>query len=411
MGTVVERPLLRRFLLQPGRRLLYGRRKTGKTFYTRHILDDYAYLIVRPGGTIYDPEQDAELDTGAFLRLCRSEPRIVLDEFHRAEPRVFDAIQAGSCTGELVLVTSTLHYHRRFTEAPQAPLKGLFAQRRAPLLSPVELLAQYEPPATGPREKAALLTLYQEPTQLGRSLLDTLLSGREYARSLVGEVLEEEDHAYTRRYDAILEALAAGRERPSEIAGYLHSRGLLPAAETGLVTKYLAEMARMGLIERIPVWGKKRRSVYRHASPLTDLVYYLDARYGFYDVPLPEAFVERAAWQRLPLLVERFVERLLAETHGLAPVKILEPEEIDVALALYRRVALVAEVKWVAGRLGQRELRRIEARLARYPEARQLLVVPDSTLLAGETGLEVLDYESMRRLARSVFEQWSSLTA
>jgi len=107
MSIIIERPFLRRFLLSPGRRLLYGRRKTGKTFYTRHVLQDHEYYIARRGGTIYDPVGDEEISVAALLRLCRAGAKIILDEFHRAPSRLFHAIQAGECTGDLVLLTSS----------------------------------------------------------------------------------------------------------------------------------------------------------------------------------------------------------------------------------------------------------------------------------------------------------------
>ena len=50
-----------------------------------------------------------------------------MDEFRRAEPRLFDAIQAGICSENLVFITSTMHYFRRFTKGTEAPLKGLFS--------------------------------------------------------------------------------------------------------------------------------------------------------------------------------------------------------------------------------------------------------------------------------------------
>ncbi|RLE65955.1 MAG: hypothetical protein DRJ47_03700 [Thermoprotei archaeon] len=49
MGIIVKRPYLDRFLKIGGRRLLFGRRKTGKTFYARLSLPDYHYFIVRKG--------------------------------------------------------------------------------------------------------------------------------------------------------------------------------------------------------------------------------------------------------------------------------------------------------------------------------------------------------------------------
>ena len=393
---VVERPGLRRFLEAGGRRLLYGRRKTGKTFYARLVLRDYQYFIVRRGGSIYDPEADEELDTRAFLRICRLSDRIILDEFHRADPRILDAIHAGSCAENLVLITSTLHYYRRFVDAPEAPLKGLFLLRRVDLLSPVELL-RVDWGVEDPKRLFELLTLYQEPMLVGRRLEDIVAAGMEYARSLVGEVLDEEDHRFTRRFDAILEALAAGRTRLTEISSYLYARGLLEKDSPSLITKYLGVMTLVGLIDRLEVWGG-RGSIYRHHSPLTDLAYYLQARYEFYEVPAPLDYGLRAAEQRLPLLVEVFVERLLSHLYGLKPVKVLEPE-VDVALVRGRRLALVAEVKWVSRSLRRDEVRRIEAKLHSLGAERSILVVPDAGLVP-ETSLEVWDAERLIEEAR-----------
>jgi len=395
VGIIVRRPWLEEFLRQEARRLLYGRRKTGKTFYARLVLPDYHYFIVRRGGVIYDPLEDEEFDSRMFLRICRMEDNIILDEFHRADPRLFDALQAGVCRDNLVFITSTMHYYRRFTEGAEAPLKGLFSTRQVGLLSPVELLA-VDWGMEG-RELVEHLVFYQEPALIGRSIKDIVFSGRDFARSLVGEILSEEDHVHTQRFDAILEAISAGRSKLTEISSHLYSRGLLSKPSTSLITKYVDTMLRIGLLERIGVWGKRRRSVYRHASPLTELVYYLDARYGFYDLPLSWSYAEKIVKSRMPLLVERFIERLLAELYGYKPVKVLEPE-IDIALVEYQRIRLVAEVKWV-GKLDRRAVRNIEAKLSQFPDARKLLVVPDKTIVP-ETWLEVLDVDDLTAMAR-----------
>ena len=396
--VVVERPWLARFLLSGGRRMLYGRRKTGKTFYARRVLRDYQYFIVRRGGAIYDPVSDEMLDASGFLRLCRLGERIILDEFHRADPRIFDAVQAGVCGEELVFITSTLHYYRRFVEEADAPLKGLFASRRVGLLTPLELLnTDWGVLEDRPVELIEMLVFYQEPVLIGRSLGDIVASGMEYARSLLGEVLTEEDHRYTARFDAILEAIAAGRTRLTEISSYLYSRGLIEKDSPGLVTKYLELMVDIGLLERLEVWGRRRGSVYRHYSPLTDLAYHLQARYDYYEVPATLEYGLRAARQRLPLLVEVFVERLLAQLYGLKPVKILDPE-IDVALVRFKRLEVVAEVKWVS-RLARDEVRRVESKLYSLEAKKHLLIVPDEGIVP-ETSLEVWDAGRMLREAR-----------
>ncbi len=394
MSIVIKRPWLEEFLKRSGRRLLYGRRKTGKTFYARLVLRDYQYFIVRRGGVVYDPFEDQSFDLSAFLRICRSSDYIIVDEFHRLDPRFFDALQASVCCENLVLITSTLHYYKRFIEGREAPLLGLFSSRRVGLITPLELLSY-----RWSIEREVLfkhLVFYQEPTLIGWSLKDIVYSGREFARSLVGEVLEEEDYVYTRRFNAILGAIACGRNKLSEIAMYLYSRGLLDKPSTSLITKYIDIMVKTGLLERIEVWGRRRKSIYRHVSPLTETIYYLDTRYGFYDIDLEWGFIEKALNNIIPLLIEKFIERLLAELYGLKPVKILEPE-IDIALVEYKQLRIVAEVKWV-NKLSKREVLKIEEKLNRFPETRKILIVPDQSIVP-ETSLEVWDIEKIMKLS------------
>ena len=396
MGMFVRREELEWFLRGVGgRRLLYGRRKTGKTFYVRRVLRDYDYFIVRRGGTFYDPINNEELSLTAFLRVCKG-GGVVVDEFHRADPRFFDALHAGECGEDLILITSTLHYFRRFVEDPEAPLLGLFSSLRVGLVSPLDLLRHDWGVEVG-KELIETLTLYQEPALIGRGLREAILTGREFTTALVGEVLDEEDVTYTRRFHAILEAVASGKDRLTEIAAYAHSRGLTPTPSTSHIVKYVNALTRVGLLERVEVWGRRKGSRYRHASPLTDLTYYLHAKYGFLDTPATWGYVEKVVRERIPTLVERFTERLLAEAHGLKPVKILEPE-IDIALTRFKKIALVAEVKWVS-KLKKEDVRKAEEKLSRFPEARKILIVPDATTTP-ETWLEVMDVKDMIRLAR-----------
>jgi len=192
---------------------------------------------VRKGGSIYDPVNDEEFDTRMFLRICRKEDNIILDEFHRADSKLFDALHAGECCKKLIFITSTMHYYRQFTSGSEAPLKGLFSIRRVGLILPIDLL-RYEWGIVD-KEFFELLVFYQEPALISRDLKDIVYSGREFAKSLVGEILDEEDYTYTRRYNAVLEAIAAGKNKLTEITNYLYSRGLLPKPSTSYITKYL----------------------------------------------------------------------------------------------------------------------------------------------------------------------------
>ena len=390
MSIIIKRPDLEKFIRGDGRRMLFGRRKTGKTFYARLTLPDYKYYIVRRGGKFFDPEEGEEYDLKVFLKLCNDD--VIVDEFHRADPKFFDALQAGQCSGNIVLITSTMHFHKKFIEGVNAPLKGLFSIKKVGLLSPIELLAS----GIKSKEDFEMSIWYQEPTLIGKSVEDCILSGSIFARSLIGEILDEEDVSQSRRYNAILESIAFGKNSLSEIANYLYKEGLIEKASTSFITKYIDIMIKTGLIERVEIWGKKKGSFYRHVSPLTEIVYYLDAKYDLKDLNLPWGFIKDSVYVRLPFLVERFIERYLAEYFGMKPVKIMEPE-IDIALVKFKKLSLVAEVKW-REEITKKEIKKVERKLESFPDARKILVVPDKSTVP-KTEIEVWDINDLKERA------------
>ncbi len=371
--------------------MLFGRRKTGKTFYTRFALPDYKYYIVRRGGKFFDPEEGEEYDLKVFLKMCGD--KTIVDEFHRSDPKFLDALQSGQCPNNLVLITSTMHFYKKFVEGPGAPLKGLFSLKNVGLISPIELLSG----EIKSKEDFKRLIWYQEPTLIGKSVEDCVLSGTIFARSLTGEILDEEDVTHSRRYDAILESIAYGKNSLSEIANHLHGAGVIEKASTSLITKYIDIMIKTGLIEKMEIWGKKKGSFYRHVSPLTEIAYYLDAKYDLKDLNLPWGFIRDAVYVRLPFLIERFVERFMAEYFGMKPVKIMDPE-IDIALVKFKRLGVVAEVKWRKD-ITKKDIRNAERKLEMFSQAKKILVVPDKNEVP-YTELEVWDTEELKSRAR-----------
>ncbi len=366
---IIVRRELEDFLAPEGRRLLYGRRKTGKTFYIRYKLKDHTYFIVKRGGLIYDPENQAEYHFRTFIPLCRHLNKVVIDEFHRAPNELFYAIQAGECPESIVLVTSTLHYHRRFTEALDSPLKGMFLTKQVKLISPLDLIrhpwGRIEP------KLIERLIYYQEPVLINRKIREILLYSGDIAKSLIGEVLSEEDYEVTARYHYILEAISMGKNRLTEIASYLYSRHLIPTQSTSHITKYIDIMTSIGLIEKIPVW-MRRRTIYRHLSPLTHTAYYLNAKYGIWDYPVAEDFILKAGKEVLPHLIEVFVEKLISTDCGLRPVKIIDPE-IDVALLRYKKLALIAEIKW-KNKISKQEIEKASRKLTKFTTPLKLII-------------------------------------
>jgi len=148
-------------------------------------------------------------------------------------------------------------------------------------------------------------------------------------------------------------------------------------------------------VKATPMEGKKRKTFqYRHASPIIDLAYYLNEKYGFFEADMDEQRVGEAFSERVPMYMEWFFEELLSREFNMQPVKIARPDlEVDVALREHMRVKVVAEVKWKSVVDG-RELARVEDKLSAFKDARRILIVPSRDALKREPeGVEVWDWK------------------
>ncbi|NJE42044.1 ATP-binding protein [Thermococcus sp. GR6] len=374
--------------------LWYGRRKTGKTFYTREKLRYSYYFIVTHGREIINVETGEALSFSEFLRmfpLLLGTGRIVVDEFHRLDEPFFSLLQGLSGKGELTLITSTRHYFRRFI-GENSPLLGLFHLIEVGLVDPRDALKFINSLGFEGKTLVELALLIQEPWLapsveiLGDEIFKSL--GRmlqTYVPSLVGEIFNEEERELTHRYSAILESVSNGKRTASEIAKELFSRGLIKKETHGAVAPYLDTLVEMGLLRRITVYGRTRKTYqYQHVSPIVDFTYYLNAKYGFLETGLPDETVERLFRERLPKYVEQFFERLLSKHHALQPVRVEKPKlELDVALLRNKKLHLVAEVKWKE-KIREKDIRKAENKFEEAGGKINLLIVPDKEALPRE---------------------------
>ena len=387
---IIKREELDR-ILERDKLLLFGRRKTGKTFYTLLKKKGWDYAIVRSRNAVLI--DDTTMDLGAFLTYASKTDKIIIDEFHRADSLLFDALQAHKLPEKTILITSTMHFFRR--RDIYSKILGLLPEYRVPLVSPVDLAKVLQD------QGLESVLFWQEPTQIGQTLQDILRTGKLFVQELVGEILTEEDVSIHKKMKGILLATAGTTTKLTEIAGTLARLGYIDRAETGLLTPYMDMAIKIGLIERIPLLGRKRGSLYRHVSPLTDLFYYLDKRYGLFERDLPLHFLLKVIKERISFYIERFLERFLVELYGLQPAKCLKPE-VDVLLLESKKPRIVAEVKWKE-KLTRKEVKEIEEKLGKFEEAKKILFVKDAAGVP-ETDLEVWDVEKMEREARRVVE-------
>ncbi|ASJ16824.1 ATPase [Thermococcus chitonophagus] len=385
--------------------LLYGRRKTGKTFYVREKADYFKYFLVTTGGSIIELKSNEIYSFSEFIRLLPhflSQGRIVVDEFHRLREPFFSLLQGLSGKGRIILITSTRHYFKRIVGS-SSPLLGLFYIKEVGLIDPRDALSFIDRLGFERKLAVELAVLAQEPwlapaiEALGENVFSTFGDSlRQTVPSLVGEIFREEERELTKRYWAILEAVADGKSGVGEIARELYSRGLINKETNSAVTPYLETLIEMGLLERIKIFGKRRATFkYRHISPVVDFAYYLNAKYGFFETEIPEETVKRLLEERMPQYVEVFFERLLAREYSLQPVRIEKPElEIDVSLVRNRKLYLVAEVKWKE-KIRERDIRKAEDKLEKIEAKKKVLIVPDRRALPRmPEGLDVIDWKT-----------------
>ena len=402
-------------LKTPGWKMIYGRRKTGKTFLVKNFLHYDSYFFVNRNGTILDVTSGRVLSYDKFRKefIGRlGEGTIVVDEFHRLPQEFLDLLHAYSPKGELMLITSTLWLAMRLLGERESPLLGIVTPLRIGLIDEREILLELSKEVEGKElveasvylREPILVPLYKPP--LREFLAKYLHSSGALVAEVVGEAFSEEELRLSEVYLATLHSIADGKSKSTEIGNHLLSRGLIESPSS--VQKYLKVLTAMGLVRKKPIHGKKKRFRYFIASPLLDLHFYLEAKYAYTELETPEEFIRKAVDEKLPRHVEDFIEGLLAKVYGLRPVSVERPElELDIALEGFKKLEIVGEVKW-KNRVRRGEIRKIEEKLWKF-DCRRILIVPSFEVLERKPeGIEVLTPEDLVELARESLERGSS---
>jgi len=121
---------------------------------------------------------------------------------------------------------------------------------------------------------------------------DAVKAGFASVKGLVGEIFLEEDRELSERYEGILRALSVGNVFPKDIASFL-------GKTSTDIKSFLANLIEMGIVKRIKVFGKKRW-IYSISSPVIDLFYYLDTKYGISELNFDRETYNRVYKDKLP---------------------------------------------------------------------------------------------------------------
>jgi len=370
--------------------LLFGRRKTGKTFLVKNFLQYDEYFFVKRDRTILSKKDQKEIGYDTFISLIERElangKTIVVDEFHRLDEGFFDFIHYVEKNGKLILISSTLFLSKKLISS-KSPLLGFFAEIPITILSledTLQHLKQYNLKNKPFLEMAILLReplmidYFDENEDPRRMIARIIQHSIQTVPSLVGEIFIEEERSISAVYEGILRAIANGKTVSGEISSYLFSRKLLQKDDPSLIQQYLKNLMEFGIIKRLKVYGKNKR-VYKHVSSLSRLYYYADEKYNISERKPNEKEIQRIVDEIMPMLVEDNVRELLSLKYNLEEA-LFEAKDFDVdgCLLKFKKPEIALEVKW-SDRININE---VVHSLNKVQSKEKILFVPDKKKIA-----------------------------
>jgi hypothetical protein len=382
--------------------LVYGRRKTGKTFLIRNFIKYDEYFFVKRDRTIFieSTQTDVVYDTfiQLFNRLLKDKKTIVVDEFHRLGGDFLEHLHQMEKHGMLYVVSSTFHLAKKLI-TPRSPILGVFAEFPVGLMR-MEDVVDVLPKNTKKKDLLEFSILLSEPLAIehlkkemdSTELAVILLSTAKYlVPALMGEIFREEERVLSNVYSGILRAIASGKNISTEISTFLFSRKLVKKDDPGSIQSYLKNLVEIGVVKRIQL-ANKNTYVYEHTSPLVEMYYYGDEKYNISELDLENEHFSLVYESIFPKIIERCVRSFLARKFGLREAVVIEPDyDIDGYLMKFKKCEIALEVKW-RKKINKKEVLRAEEVLSKVKSKRKLLFVPDKNEVEYKSEiLEIVD--------------------
>nr|MDO8086082.1 AAA family ATPase [Candidatus Sigynarchaeum springense] len=382
--------------------LVYGRRKTGKSFLVTNFIhyDDY-FFVKTNKSIITNRNYTVSFDTFVELlkRSLDESKTVVVDEFQRLGPDFFDFLHSSKKQGRLILISSTLYLSTKFFSS-KSPLLGLLAEIPIGLIKiedALRAISQFSLPKKERLEAAILLSEpividYFDETRPPRDLLANMLSSSmKTIPALIGEIFFEEERALSAIYEGILRGIATGNVGSGELSSYLFSKKLTAKDDPSIIQQYLVNLVQVGILRRIEIFNKKR-FIYKHTSPLSRIFYYADEKYNVSERKLLPAEIVPIIDEIMPKLVEDLVREAVARKHGLREsIVTASDHDVDALLLKFKKPEIAIEVKW--GIIHAPDVKRSEEILGRVEATRKILFVPDKKGL--KSTLEIWDVDDL----------------
>jgi hypothetical protein len=403
---IIERPKeLRRINEAKKWVLIYGRRKTGKTFLAENFVKYDEYFFVKRDRTIVSKRDDKSITYETFVEILKRSLKnnkvVVVDEFHRLGDDFFDFLHYTKKEGKLILISSTLFLSKKLFLTHSA-LLGFFVEIPITLISIEDCIRALKKLGLDKKRLVETAILLREPIAIeyfdekenvGETLSKILIGSVKTIPALTGEIFVEEERSISAIYEGIIRAVATGRVISSEISSYLFSKKLIRKDDPSIIQQYLSNLVEFGIIKKIDVYGKKR-FVYKLVSPLAKLFYYADEKYNLSERRSDEKEIKRIVAEIMPKIVEDNIREFFADKFGLKEA-IIEAKDYDVDACLlkFRKPAVVLEIKWKE-KVSREDVTNAERNLSKIHAEKRLLFVPNKKLVRSDV-LDVIDVSDL----------------
>lgn len=388
---IIVRPELTRRITSGSWVMVYGRRKTGKTFLVKQFQRYDRFYFVGRDRTILE-EDMTQVPYDVFIdrlrRDLKDDRTVVVDEFHRLGEGFLDILHAMDMKGKLILISSTLHLSRTLLSG-SSPLIGKVQEVKVPPVDFIDLLASTRWRGKGRYE---MLAFMKEPMVIALGYndpVDTIIGSALTVSALIGEIFTEENRKLSEIYESVLRSVAVGRSTSGEMSSFAFYRKLIRKDDPSLLQQYIRNLCDLGILRKYNVWGRKR-FVFRHVSPLMSAYYSIDERYGISNREMTVDEGRSIMDQIVPRVMEDVLRDCLADRLGAVPHLDMSPSgEVDGILVRFNKPKAVVEVKWKK-RLDRKDLSTVEKNLERYPDLRKVLIVPDRDMVSID-GIEIIE--------------------
>ena len=251
----------------PSWSLIFGRRKVGKTFLVDNFVAHDVFLTVRIDRSIsargIDLQRFSDLDdfTRVVTDLLNEGKTVVIDEFQRLPMVVMEDIARAHPNGKLILTGSSMRVVERYT-GRNSPLLALVRPFKLDIIRPSDILASLVD-RMSPEKAVSSAPILRDPWTIpyntsGNLLKDTIAMLPAVVPGLVGEIFTEDERILTTTYSSILSMIGSGITDHHRIADTLYRRKIIGSGSSSHVIPFMRNMVKMGLLDRTPVYKKKK---------------------------------------------------------------------------------------------------------------------------------------------------------